>query len=71
MTIQEWGAIGEIIGGVAVVASLVYLAMQIRRSGVRDWLQRSEPDWRPEFAALVEELMRLHDTQEAEQAVKN
>ena len=32
MTIQEWGAIGEIIGGIAVVASLVYLAMQIRQN---------------------------------------
>ena len=32
MTIQEWGAIGEIIGGIAVVASLVYLAIQIRQN---------------------------------------
>lgn len=32
MSIQEWGAIGEIIGGIAVVASLVYLAMQIRQN---------------------------------------
>ena len=32
MSIQEWGAIGEIVGGIAVVASLVYLAMQIRQN---------------------------------------
>ena len=32
MTIQEWGAIGELIGAVAVVASLVYLAVQIRQN---------------------------------------
>ena len=32
MTIQDWGAIGEIIGGIAVVASLVYLAVQIRQN---------------------------------------
>jgi hypothetical protein len=32
MTIQDWGALGEIIGAVAVVASLVYLAMQIRQN---------------------------------------
>ena len=32
MTIQEWGAIGEIIGGVAVLFSLVYLAYQIRQN---------------------------------------
>jgi len=32
MTIEEWGAIGEIVGALAVVASLVYLAMQIRQN---------------------------------------
>jgi hypothetical protein len=32
MTIQEWDAIGEVIGGVAVVLSLLYLASQIRQS---------------------------------------
>ena len=32
MTIQDWGAIGEIIGAIAVVASLVYLAIQIRQN---------------------------------------
>lgn len=32
MTIQDWGAIGEIVGGIAVLASLVYLAVQIRQN---------------------------------------
>ena len=32
MTIQDWGALGEIIGAIAVVASLVYLAVQIRQN---------------------------------------
>ena len=32
MSIQDWGAIGEIVGALAVVASLVYLAMQIRQN---------------------------------------
>lgn len=32
MTIQDWGAIGEIIGAVAVVVSLIYLAVQIRQN---------------------------------------
>lgn len=32
MTIQDWGAIGEIIGAIAVVASLIYLAIQIRQN---------------------------------------
>ena len=30
MTIQDWGAIGELVGAVAVVVTLVYLATQIR-----------------------------------------
>ena len=30
MSIQDWGAIGEIVGGIAVVISLVYLALQLR-----------------------------------------
>lgn len=32
MSIQDWGAIGEIIGAIAVVASLIYLAVQIRQN---------------------------------------
>jgi len=30
MTLQDWGAIGELVGGVAVIVTLVYLAVQIR-----------------------------------------
>ena len=32
MTIQELGAIGELVGGIAVIATLIYLAIQIRLS---------------------------------------
>lgn len=32
MTIQDLGALGEILGAIAVVASLLYLATQIRQS---------------------------------------
>jgi hypothetical protein len=32
MSIQDWAAIAEIISAIAVVASLVYLAMQIRQN---------------------------------------
>lgn len=31
MTLQDWGAIGEFVGGVAVIVTLVYLAVQIRQ----------------------------------------
>lgn len=33
----------------------------VSRPGVREWLSRSQPDWRPEFAALVAERSRLFD----------
>ncbi len=32
MTIQDLGAIGELIGGTAVVATLIYLAVQVRQN---------------------------------------
>jgi hypothetical protein len=32
MTIQDWGAIGEIVGAVGVIATLIYLATQIRQN---------------------------------------
>ncbi len=32
LSIQDWGAIGEIVGALAVVASLIYLAVQIRQN---------------------------------------
>ena len=32
LTIQDWGAVGEIVGGFAVVLTLIYLAMQLRQT---------------------------------------
>ena len=32
MTIQDWGAVGEIIGAIAVLVTLIYLSLQIRMS---------------------------------------
>ena len=29
MTLQDWGAIGEVVGALAVVVTLIYLAKQI------------------------------------------
>lgn len=34
MNLQDWGAIGEVLGAVAVVATLIYLAKQIRLHAV-------------------------------------
>ena len=41
MDIMELGAIGELVGGVAVLATLVYLAVQVRE-GRRDLRLQSE-----------------------------
>jgi len=30
MTLQDWGALGELVGGIAVIITLIYLALQIR-----------------------------------------
>jgi hypothetical protein len=32
MTLQDWGAIGEMVGAVAVVVTLIYLAKQIKQN---------------------------------------
>ena len=31
MNLQDWGAIGEVVSALAVVATLIYLAKQIRQ----------------------------------------
>ncbi len=30
MTLQDWGALGELIGGVAIIVSLIYVGLQVR-----------------------------------------
>ena len=32
MTIQDWGALGEMIGGLAIIVSLVYVGLQIKQN---------------------------------------
>ena len=32
MTIIEWGAIGELLGGIAIIVSLIYVGIQIKHS---------------------------------------
>jgi hypothetical protein len=31
MTLQDWGALGELVGGVAIIVSLIYVGLQIRQ----------------------------------------
>ena len=32
MTLQEWGSLGELIGGIAIIVSLIYVGVQIKGS---------------------------------------
>lgn len=32
MTLQEWGALGELIGGIAIIVSLIYVGVQVKDS---------------------------------------
>ncbi len=34
MNIQDFGAIGELVGGIAVIATLLYLSVQVRQANV-------------------------------------
>ena len=31
MTLMEWGAIGELVGGVAIIGSLIYVGLQVKQ----------------------------------------
>jgi len=32
MTLLEWGALGELIGGIAIIVSLIYVGLQIKQN---------------------------------------
>ena len=32
MTLLEWGALGELIGGIAIIVSLIYISLQIKQN---------------------------------------
>lgn len=32
MTLFEWGALGELVGGVAIIVSLIYVGLQIKQN---------------------------------------
>ncbi len=65
MTLQDWGALGELIGGTAIIVTLVYLAVQTRQAarvsaahapqwisdGYRSWFLSLRSD--PNFVRLV------------------
>ena len=56
MTLQDWGALGEVIGAIAVLCSLVYLALQIRqntRSVTASTIQNLSESYREIFTTIA------------------
>ena len=63
MTIQDWGAIGELVGALAVVATLIYLSIQIRLSisTQRAQTQQQLADGRRELLRMMFEFPLLRE----------
>ena len=57
MTLQDWGAIGELVGGIAVIITLIYLALQIRQntSSIEAATEQSTMDHEMAMYTLVAE----------------
>ncbi len=60
MTIQDWGAIGELVGGVAVIVTLIYLALQVRQN-TRQFSRNVEATQLAVFERSVESGDRLRE----------
>ncbi len=64
MTLQDWGAVGELVGGVAVIFTLVYLAVQIRQNttSLRETTARQTLDANVRLALAPVEHHELSET---------
>ncbi len=69
MTLLEWGALGELMGGIAIIASLIYVGRQLKqsnsmaRSAVRQELSSEFNVWATSIASspsLTEALAKVH-----------
>jgi len=69
MTLMEWGALGELIGGVAIIVSLVYVGRQLKqsnsmaRSVVRQEISSEANYWATSIAcspSMVDVLTKVH-----------
>ncbi len=61
LTIQDWGAIGEILGAIAVVFTLIYLAWQIKLNSKATRANASY-DATHSWASFLEEMWKLNDS---------
>jgi hypothetical protein len=69
MTLLEWGALGEIVGGIAIIVSLIYVGMQLKqsnsmaRSETRQEISSSMSNWALTLASspsLAEAMSKVH-----------
>ncbi len=83
MSIIELGALGEFLGSIGVIATLIYLAIQIRQnthslSGFNALVRNLAPQWealddwrqarRPSFRAEVERILSESEAESEENA---
>ena len=61
MTIQDWGAIGEIFGAIAVVFTIFYLARQMRQNNLLGQAE-AERDWFAVWHNTIRSLMGTRDS---------
>jgi len=81
MSLQDWGAIGELIGGLAIIVSLIYVAIQIRQSTnatrvatsqtfTDQYMRAISPLYEPGFSdAYRRGLSGLHTLQESDRVM--
>jgi len=57
MTLQEWGALGELVGGVAIIVSLIYVGLQIKQ-GTRASQAATSQSFSAQYADLILQITR-------------
>ena len=57
MTIQDWGALGELVGGVAIIVSLIYVGLQIRQ-GTRASRAATSQAFSEQYSSIILQLTK-------------
>jgi len=57
MTLQDWGALGELVGGVAIIVSLIYVGLQIRQ-GTQASRAATLQSFSAQYADLIMQITR-------------
>jgi hypothetical protein len=57
MTLQDWGALGELVGGAGIIVSLVYVGLQIRQ-GTKASRSATNQAFSAQYAELILQITR-------------